>query len=103
MLERALRLPRRPTISFFLWGPRQTGKSSLLPKRPKRRVVQTPKFYFADVGIVNHLARRGRLERSSAARSFATPSVPGPTQRTRRGNLSTACPGWLGAGDSGCK
>jgi predicted AAA+ superfamily ATPase len=35
-------------------------------KRPKRRVVQTPKFYFADVGIVNHLARRGRLEPGSA-------------------------------------
>lgn len=31
-------------------------------KRPKRRVIQTPKFYFADVGIVNRLAKRGRLE-----------------------------------------
>lgn len=31
-------------------------------KRPKRRVVLAPKFYFADVGIVNHLARRGTLE-----------------------------------------
>lgn len=31
-------------------------------KRPKRRVIQSPKFYFADVGVVNHLARRGRLE-----------------------------------------
>jgi uncharacterized protein len=30
-------------------------------KRPKRRVIQAPKFYFADVGIVNHLARRGRM------------------------------------------
>ena len=30
-------------------------------KRPKRRVIQAPKFYFADVGIVNHLARRGPL------------------------------------------
>jgi predicted AAA+ superfamily ATPase len=30
-------------------------------RRPKRRVIQSPKFYFADVGIVNHLARRGRL------------------------------------------
>lgn len=28
-------------------------------KRPKRRVIAAPKFYFADVGIVNHLARRG--------------------------------------------
>lgn len=31
-------------------------------KRPKRRVIQTPKFYFSDVGVVNHLAKRGRLE-----------------------------------------
>lgn len=30
--------------------------------RPKRRVVQTPKFYFTDVGVVNHLARRGHVE-----------------------------------------
>jgi predicted AAA+ superfamily ATPase len=30
-------------------------------KRPKRRVIQAPKFYFADVGVVNFLARRGRL------------------------------------------
>jgi uncharacterized protein len=30
-------------------------------KRPKRRVIGAPKFYFADVGIVNQLARRGEL------------------------------------------
>lgn len=30
-------------------------------KRPKRRVIGAPKFYFSDVGVVNHLARRGRL------------------------------------------
>jgi predicted AAA+ superfamily ATPase len=30
-------------------------------KRPKRRVIQAPKFYFADVGVVNRLARRGEL------------------------------------------
>ena len=28
-------------------------------RRPKRRVIAAPKFYFADVGVVNHLARRG--------------------------------------------
>jgi predicted AAA+ superfamily ATPase len=31
-------------------------------RRPKRRVVAAPKFYFADVGVVNYLARRGRLQ-----------------------------------------
>ncbi len=30
-------------------------------RRPKRRVVGAPKFYFADVGIVNRLAKRGQL------------------------------------------
>ena len=30
-------------------------------RRPKRRVVGAPKFYFADVGVVNRLARRGQL------------------------------------------
>lgn len=30
-------------------------------KRPKRRVIGAPKFYFADVGVVNLLARRGTL------------------------------------------
>lgn len=30
-------------------------------RRPKRRVAAAPKFYFADVGVVNYLAQRGRL------------------------------------------
>jgi predicted AAA+ superfamily ATPase len=30
--------------------------------RPKRRVLKPPKFYFADVGVVNELARRGSVE-----------------------------------------
>ncbi len=30
-------------------------------KRPKRRVIAAPKFYFEDVGVVNYLARRGEL------------------------------------------
>jgi predicted AAA+ superfamily ATPase len=34
-------------------------------KRPKRRVIAAPKFYFADVGVVNHLARRGAVQRRS--------------------------------------
>jgi predicted AAA+ superfamily ATPase len=31
-------------------------------KRPKRRVIGAPKFYLADVGVVNQLARRGELQ-----------------------------------------
>ena len=34
-------------------------------KRPKRRVIHAPKFYFADVGVVNRLARRGELRPGS--------------------------------------
>ena len=34
-------------------------------KRPKRRVIGAPKFYFADVGVVNYLARRGSLQPGS--------------------------------------
>lgn len=31
-------------------------------KKPKRRVIAAPKFYFFDVGITNHLLKRGRIE-----------------------------------------
>ena len=34
-------------------------------KRPKRRTVESPKFYFADVGVVNTLAKRRGLEPGS--------------------------------------
>jgi predicted AAA+ superfamily ATPase len=34
-------------------------------RRPKRRVITAPKFYFGDVGVVNHLARRGDLQPGS--------------------------------------
>jgi uncharacterized protein len=38
---------------------------SFLPayvKRPKRRIIQGPKFYFHDLGVVSFLARRSALE-----------------------------------------
>ncbi len=34
-------------------------------KRPKRRVIQAPKFYFHDVGVVNMLAKRNNIEQGS--------------------------------------
>lgn len=34
-------------------------------KRPKRRVAASAKFYFADVGVVNFLAKRGTLQPGS--------------------------------------
>ena len=33
--------------------------------RPKRRIIKSPKFYFRDVGVVNHLARRSTIEAGS--------------------------------------
>lgn len=35
-------------------------------KRPKRRVIVSPKFYFSDVGVVNFLAKRGPLAPGSS-------------------------------------
>ncbi len=34
-------------------------------RRPKRRVIAAPKFYFSDVGVVNFLARRSVLQPGS--------------------------------------
>jgi predicted AAA+ superfamily ATPase len=31
-------------------------------KKPKRRVITAPKFYFFDIGIVNYLLKRGRID-----------------------------------------
>jgi predicted AAA+ superfamily ATPase len=31
-------------------------------KRPKRRVITSPKFYFSDLGVVNYLAKRKKVE-----------------------------------------
>lgn len=33
--------------------------------KPKRRVIQAPKFYFHDVGVVNSLAGRGEIRKGS--------------------------------------
>ena len=33
--------------------------------RPKRRTIHAPKFYFRDLGVVNHLARRGAIKPGS--------------------------------------
>lgn len=30
-------------------------------KRPKRRAIRAPKFYFRDVGVVNYLSKRGKV------------------------------------------
>jgi predicted AAA+ superfamily ATPase len=53
-----------PTVKGYFGILEDTLLGCWLPgytRRPKRRVIAAPKFYFADVGVVNHLARRGRM------------------------------------------
>lgn len=40
-------------------------KVSSFKKKPKRRTIETSKFYFFDVGVVNYLAHRGKIEQKS--------------------------------------
>ncbi len=35
-------------------------------KKPKRRVIHAPKFYFSNVGVVNYLAKRNNIEMGSS-------------------------------------
>ncbi len=53
-----------PTVKGYFGILEDTLLGRWLPaytRRAKRRVVGAPKFYFNDVGVVNHLARRGRI------------------------------------------
>ena len=57
-----------PTIKGYFQILEDTLLGRWLPgyaRRPKRRVIAAPKFYFADVGIVNFLARRGEIQPGS--------------------------------------
>ena len=54
-----------PTIKGYFGILEDTLVGRWLPafrRRPKRRVIGAPKFFFFDVGVVNQLARRGHLE-----------------------------------------
>jgi len=53
-----------PTIKGYFDILADTMLGHWLPawrRRPKRRVVGAPKFYFADVGVAGYLAKRGRV------------------------------------------
>lgn len=57
-----------PTIKEYFQILEDTLTGSFLPsfqKRPKRRVILASKFYYFDVGIVNYLLKRGRIEHGS--------------------------------------
>jgi len=56
------------TVKEYFQILQDTLLGSFLPayrKRPKRRVNKSPKFYFNDIGIVNFLAKRHKIERGS--------------------------------------
>jgi uncharacterized protein len=57
-----------PTIRGYFEILEDTLLGRWLPayvKRPKRRVIGAPKFFFSDVGVVNQLAKRGELRQGS--------------------------------------
>jgi len=60
-----------PTIREYFQVLEDTLIGRFLPsyqKRPKRRVIRAPKFYYFDLGIANHLLQRGKI--SSGSESF---------------------------------
>jgi predicted AAA+ superfamily ATPase len=57
-----------PTVKAYFTILEDTLLGRLVPaftKRARRRVIQAPRFYFFDVGIVGAIARRGRIEPGS--------------------------------------
>ena len=57
-----------PTVKEYFQILEDTLTVRFLPsfqKRPKRRVILAPKFYYFDVGIVNYLLKRGKIEPGS--------------------------------------
>lgn len=63
-----------PTVKSYYEILSDTLLGKFLPAyalRPKRRQTLSPKFYFADVGVVNHLAQRRSMAPKSADFGFA--------------------------------
>jgi predicted AAA+ superfamily ATPase len=59
-----------PTIKEYFQILEDTLIGRFLPsfqKRPKRRVILAPKFYYFDVGIANYLLKRGTIQIGSEA------------------------------------
>lgn len=57
-----------PTIKAYFQILEDTLIGRFVPayqKKPKRRVVAAPKFYFFDVGVVNQLLKRKKVEKGS--------------------------------------
>ncbi len=59
-----------PTVREYFQILEDTLCGRFLPsfqKRPKRRVILAPKFYFFDVGVANYLLKRGKIVHGSEA------------------------------------
>lgn len=59
---------KAPTVKAYFQILEDTLIGKRVPsfqKRPKRKVIQAPKFYFFDVGIVNYLLKRSFIEPGS--------------------------------------
>ncbi|MCX6236320.1 MAG: AAA family ATPase [Bacteroidia bacterium] len=57
-----------PTVKEYFQILEDTLTGRFLPsfqKKPKRRVILAPKFYFFDIGVANFLLKRGRIEMAS--------------------------------------
>lgn len=57
-----------PTVKEYFQILEDTLIANFIPsyqKRPKRRVIQSPKFYFFDLGIANFLLKRGEVRYKS--------------------------------------
>lgn len=57
-----------PTVKSYYQILEDTLLGKFIPayqKRPKRRIILAPRFYFFDVGVVGLLTRRGRIEMGS--------------------------------------
>jgi predicted AAA+ superfamily ATPase len=59
---------KSPTVKNYYEIMSDTLQGFFLPsysRRPKRKIIHAPKFYFANVGVVNKLAKRRMLEPGS--------------------------------------
>jgi predicted AAA+ superfamily ATPase len=59
-----------PTVKEYFQILEDTMTGHFLPsyqKKPKRRVIQAPKFYYFDIGVANVLLKRGLIEQGSEA------------------------------------
>ena len=57
-----------PTVKEYFQILEDTMTGRFLPsyqKKPKRRVILAPKFYYFDIGMANVLLKRGRIEQGS--------------------------------------